>query len=84
MQYTSKYLKRTDGKGAVRSVVVERLPEIGMLNSHYTQNSQTLHEGDIESNYMFEKATRVEMAASYMRTYVTAKEREGEKLFAAM
>ncbi len=84
LQYTSKYLKRTDGKGAVRSVVVERLPEIGMLNSHYTQNSQTLHEGDIESNYMFEKATRVEMAASYMRTYVTAKEREGEKLFAAM
>lgn len=37
--------------GGIRSVFVERQPEVGQLNTHYTQNSQTLHVGDIESNY---------------------------------
>jgi len=31
--------------------LIERQKQVGELNSEYTQNSQTLHEGDIESNY---------------------------------
>ncbi|WP_181686134.1 FAD-dependent oxidoreductase [Halorhabdus salina] len=50
----------------------EKEPEIAAINSHHTNNSQTLHFGDIETNYSLEKAEEVkagaEMVAGYLET----------------
>jgi len=48
--------------------VIESAP--GLINSKPTHNSQTLHEGDIETNYNYEKAIAVKKKSSFTRTYV--------------
>ncbi|NTW22768.1 FAD-dependent oxidoreductase [Candidatus Falkowbacteria bacterium] len=45
--------------------LVEKCPQLGQINSRGSNNSQTLHFGDIETNYSLEKA-RVTKAASEM------------------
>src|SRR6056297_1257326 len=55
-----------------RVALVEKEAEIAAINSHHTNNSQTLHFGDIETNYTLEKAESVkegaEMVAGYLET----------------
>ena len=53
----------------------------GTVNSFPTQNSQTLHEGDIETNYNFEKAKAVKHKSSFTRKYVLKKKDQENKLF---
>ena len=48
----------------------ERRNKLGLVASHYTQNSQTLHFGDIETNYKFEKAKSVSRGARYVQNYL--------------
>ncbi len=58
-------------------VLLEKESDAGFINSHATSNSQTLHEGDIETNYTFEKAAAVKQKSAFVRHYVQTKEKEG-------
>lgn len=58
-------------------VLLEKEKAAGLVNSKPTNNSQTLHEGDIETNYNREKAQAVQHKASFTRTYLASKETEG-------
>ena len=50
--------------------LVEKESEIAAINSHHTNNSQTLHFGDIETNYSLEKAEEVKTAAELLAGYL--------------
>ncbi len=50
--------------------LIEKNAEVALVNSKQTSNSQTLHFGDIETNYSLEKATKVNRAASMVKRYV--------------
>lgn len=50
--------------------VIEKESKAGMINSAAWNNSQTLHEGDIETNYNLEKATAVQHKSSFTRAYL--------------
>ncbi|CCQ32409.1 putative malatequinone oxidoreductase protein [Halorhabdus tiamatea SARL4B] len=55
----------------VESVALfEKEPEIAAINSHHTNNSQTLHFGDIETNYSLEKAEEVKEGAEMVAGYL--------------
>jgi len=47
----------------------EKYGEIATLNSNATNNSQTLHCGDIETNYTLEKAIKTNKTASLLENY---------------
>ncbi|OAQ51942.1 hypothetical protein HTG_14920 [Natrinema mahii] len=53
--------------------LIEKESEVAAINSHHTNNSQTLHFGDIETNYTLEKAEEVkegaELLAGYLENY---------------
>lgn len=49
--------------------LVEKYSSIASLNSHGRNNSQTLHCGDIETNYTPEKARKVKAAADMVVNY---------------
>jgi len=53
-----------------RMVLIEKNPEVALGNSHKTSNSQTLHFGDIETNYTLEKAQKVKRAATLVKNYI--------------
>ncbi|RLM89649.1 FAD-dependent oxidoreductase [Halobellus sp. Atlit-38R] len=50
--------------------LIEKEPEIAAINSHHTNNSQTLHFGDIETNYTLEKAEGVKTGAELLAGYL--------------
>jgi malate dehydrogenase (quinone) len=52
-----------------RIALVEKNQEIAALNSHGRNNSQTLHCGDIETNYTYEKAAQVQANAAMLVRY---------------
>lgn len=56
-----------------RVALIEKEPEAGSVNTHATNNSQTLHEGDIETNYTIEKARAVQHKAWFTRSYLERK-----------
>lgn len=53
-----------------RVVLIEKNSEVALGNSHKTSNSQTLHFGDIETNYTLEKAQKVKRSASLVKNYI--------------
>lgn len=53
-----------------RIVLIEKNSEVALGNSHKTSNSQTLHFGDIETNYTLEKAQKVNKAATLVKNYI--------------
>jgi malate dehydrogenase (quinone) len=53
-----------------RIVLIEKHKEVALLNSHKNSNSQTLHFGDIETNYTLEKAQIVKSAANLVKNYI--------------
>ena len=55
--------------------LIEKYSDFGLVNSASTKNSQTLHFGDIETNYSFEKAKSVKQYADMVMKYL-----ETEKL----
>ncbi len=55
-------------------VLIEKNQEVALINSHKTSNSQTLHFGDIETNYTLEKAQKVNKAASLVKNYILRNE----------
>ncbi|WP_248896359.1 FAD-dependent oxidoreductase [Haloplanus halobius] len=50
--------------------LIEKEAEIAAINSHHTNNSQTLHFGDIETNYTLEKAREVKEGAELLAGYL--------------
>ncbi|MDQ2048981.1 FAD-dependent oxidoreductase [Natronolimnohabitans sp. A-GB9] len=50
--------------------LIEKEDEIAAINSHHTNNSQTLHFGDIETNYTLEKAETVKRGAEMVAGYL--------------
>ncbi|MEK6950856.1 MAG: FAD-dependent oxidoreductase [Nanoarchaeota archaeon] len=62
-----------------RIVLLEKYPKLAQVNSHKNSNSQTLHFGDIETNYSLAKATTVKAAAELVANYVEQKEKEKNK-----
>ncbi|MFQ5620382.1 MAG: FAD-dependent oxidoreductase [Candidatus Nanoarchaeia archaeon] len=53
-----------------RIAIIEKYDQAAAVNSHHNNNSQTLHFGDIETNYTVEKAARVKEAAVMVQRYV--------------
>ncbi|MDX1334804.1 MAG: FAD-dependent oxidoreductase [Gammaproteobacteria bacterium] len=52
--------------------IIEKYAAPARVNSLSSNNSQTLHCGDIETNYTLEKALKVQRAAAMLRNYATA------------
>lgn len=50
--------------------LIEKYSDFGLVNSTSTKNSQTLHFGDIETNYTFEKARSVKRYADMVKKYL--------------
>ncbi len=50
-------------------LLLEKYSSIASVNSHARHNSQTLHCGDIETNYTLEKALQVQAAANMVSRY---------------
>jgi malate dehydrogenase (quinone) len=63
--------------------LIEKYSDFGLVNSASTKNSQTLHFGDIETNYSFEKAKSVKVMADMVMKYLENEKKSGgkEKLF---
>lgn len=59
-----------------RILLIEKESEVGLCNSHKTMNSQTLHFGDIETNYTLEKARKVNRAATLVKNYLLRNDSE--------
>jgi malate dehydrogenase (quinone) len=53
-----------------RIILIEKYKEVALVNSHKNSNSQTLHFGDIETNYTLEKAQIVKRAANLVKNYL--------------
>lgn len=51
--------------------LIEKYAAPALVNSHASNNSQTLHCGDIETNYTLEKALKVQRAARMVVNYAT-------------
>lgn len=62
--------------------LVEKYEKLSKLNSAGTCNSQTIHCGDIETNYTLEKARKVKETASMIARYCLNHGHEGKFLFA--
>ena len=56
--------------GLQQLCLVEKCQDIAVLNSHGRNNSQTLHCGDIETNYTLHKAIEVKAAADMVVRYI--------------
>jgi malate dehydrogenase (quinone) len=57
--------------------LIEKYPDFGLVNSASYNNSQTLHFGDIETNYSFEKAKCVKEMADMVMKYLEAEKVSG-------
>jgi malate dehydrogenase (quinone) len=51
-------------------ILFEKYDEVSQLNSNPKANSQTLHVGDIETNYTYSKAQVVKRASSMVSNYI--------------
>lgn len=51
-------------------MLLEKYAAIASVNSHGLNNSQTLHCGDIETNYTLEKARQVQASANMVSRYI--------------
>ena len=62
--------------------LVEKYGALSTLNSKGTSNSQTIHNGDIETNYTLEKAKKVKETANMVVKYCLKQGLENKILFA--
>jgi len=57
--------------------LIEKYSDFGLVNSASYNNSQTLHFGDIETNYSFEKAKCVKEMSDMVMKYLEAEKQSG-------
>mgnify|MGYP000028695801 FL=1 len=62
-------------------VLIEKYDGVAKVNSHGRNNSQTLHCGDIETNYTLEKASKVKSAAEMIVNYTEKLENREQVIF---
>lgn len=62
-------------------VLIEKYGGLATLNSKGTANSQTVHCGDIETNYTFEKASKVRRTAAMVVKYGIQHNLQGKYMF---
>jgi malate dehydrogenase (quinone) len=72
-------LARYTDLGAVG--LVEKYDRLSQVNSHSKNNSQTIHCGDIETNYSLEKALNVKRAADMLVNYSKAQTNTDELIY---
>ena len=61
----------------VKSIaLIEKEADIALVNSFTNSNSQTLHFGDIETNYILAKAEKVNKGASLVKNYLLTKDKQ--------
>lgn len=66
----------------IRSIaLIEKYDSVAKVNSHARNNSQTLHCGDIETNYTLEKATKVKAAAEMVVNFAKKLSNRDEVIF---
>ena len=58
--------------------LIEKEADVALVNSFTTSNSQTLHFGDIETNYTLAKAKEVNAGASLVKNYLLSKDSQQE------
>ena len=61
-----------------RIALIEKETDVALVNSFTNSNSQTLHFGDIETNYTLEKAEKVNRGASLVKQYLLTKDEQQE------
>ena len=63
--------------------LIEKYSDFGTVNSAPSMNSQTLHFGDIETNYTIEKARKVKRSADMVMKYLESEKalKGDEKIF---
>lgn len=61
--------------------ILDKYDSIAKVNSDAKYNSQTLHSGDIETNYSLEKAKEVYAASDLVRQYAIAQENAKDIIF---
>ncbi|MFA6143395.1 MAG: FAD-dependent oxidoreductase [Sulfurimonas sp.] len=61
--------------------IIEKYEDIATLNSKGTSNSQTIHVGDIETNYTLPKAAITKRTAKMVEKYCLAHSYENEIIF---
>jgi malate dehydrogenase (quinone) len=59
--------------------IMEKYKHFGTVNSSHLMNSQTLHFGDIETNYTIEKARTVKRSADMVKLYLEAEKIKNPK-----
>lgn len=64
-----------------RIALLEKYPALATVNSHGRNNSQTLHCGDIETNYTLEKALQVQKTAQMVVRYAENQPERDRLLF---
>lgn len=62
-------------------VLIEKYDSVAKVNSHGRNNSQTLHCGDIETNYTLEKASKVKSAAEMIVNYTEMLDKREQVIF---
>ncbi|MGD1921522.1 MAG: FAD-dependent oxidoreductase [Pleurocapsa sp.] len=58
--------------------LIEKESNVALINSYTNSNSQTLHFGDIETNYTLAKATKVNRGASLVKNYLLTQDKQQE------
>jgi malate dehydrogenase (quinone) len=61
-----------------RIALIEKEADVALVNSFTNSNSQTLHFGDIETNYTLAKAEKVNAGASLVKNYLLTKDTQQE------
>ncbi|MEM8672894.1 MAG: FAD-dependent oxidoreductase [Cyanobacteria bacterium P01_G01_bin.67] len=59
-----------------RIALIEKEADVALINSFTSSNSQTLHFGDIETNYTLAKAEKVNAGATLVKNYLLTKDRQ--------
>lgn len=66
----------------IKSVaVVDKCPDIAMVSSNVRANSQTIHDGSIETNYTAQKAKKVKLAAQKVTSYALKHDLQNKVIF---
>ena len=64
-----------------RVVLLEKYAQPATLSSSGNNNSQTIHAGDIETNYTFEKAKKVSRSAKLIESYALYHQLQNKSIF---
>lgn len=62
-------------------VLLEKCDKLASISSHSTANSQTIHDGSIETNYTAQKARKVKVAADKVKNYALNKGLQNKVIF---